>query len=206
MPLTAIGHDLRTPITRLKLRVEFIEDDEMRRKLLADIDELSAMVNATLAFGRDVATEESVGSVDLAELVRTVLDEMSDWRPDLAERISYTGPMHLPFRGRPVALKRAVTNLVQNAVNYGDGAQATLGVGAGVVEFVVEDQGPGISPEDLERVFLPFYRVEASRNKETGGTGLGPPITRNIARAHGGDVVLSNRQGGGVRATLILPI
>ncbi len=204
--LTAIGHDLRTPITRLKLRAEFIDDDDMRRKLLADIDELSAMVNATLAFGRDVAIEESVGSVDFAELVRTVLDEASDWQPELAELITYEGPQHLPFRGRPVALKRAVNNLVQNALLYGGAAAATLSVEPGLLRLTVEDRGPGIAPEDMDRVFQPFYRVEASRNKETGGNGLGLPITRNIARAHGGDVVLANRQGGGVRATLTLPL
>ena len=204
--LTAIGHDLRTPITRLKLRAEFIDDDDMRRKLLADIDELSAMVNATLAFGRDVAIEESVGSVDFAELVRTVLDEASDWQPELAENITYSGPQHLPYRGRPVALKRAVNNLVQNAIIYGSAATTTLSVEPGLLRLTVEDRGPGIAPEEMDRVFQPFYRVEASRNKETGGTGLGLPITRNIARAHGGDVVLANRQGGGVRATLTLPI
>jgi len=204
--LTAIGHDLRTPITRLKLRVEFIDDEEMRRKLLADIDELSAMVNATLAFGRDVAAEEPVGTVDLAELVRTVLDETADWWPDLVERIVFEGPAHLAYRGRPVALKRAVNNLVRNAVLYGGSAEATLTVERNLVRLTVEDRGPGIPSDELERVFQPFYRLEASRNKETGGNGLGLPITRNIARAHGGDVELNNRQGGGVRATLTLPL
>jgi len=204
--LTAIGHDLRTPITRLKLRTEFIEDEDMRRKLLADIDELSAMVNATLAFGRDVAIEEPVGIVDLAELVRTVLDEESDWWPEVAEKLVFVGPAHFPYRGRPVALKRAVTNLVRNAVLYGGSAEATLSVEPNLVRLTVEDRGPGIPPDELERVFQPFYRMEASRNKETGGNGLGLPITRNIARAHGGDVVLSNRQGGGARATVTLPL
>jgi signal transduction histidine kinase len=204
--LTAIGHDLRTPITRLKLRVEFIDDDEMRRKLLADIDELSAMVNATMAFGRDVATDEPVVSVDFAELVRTVLDDVSDWRPEAGERLSYSGPDHLPFRGRSMALKRAVTNLVRNAVVYGGGAEVTLTREEGVLRLLVEDRGPGIPPDELEMVFQPFYRIEASRNSETGGHGLGLPITRNIARAHGGDVALGNRQGGGARATLTLPL
>jgi signal transduction histidine kinase len=204
--LTAIGHDLRTPITRLKLRVEFIDDDEMRRKLLADIDELSAMVNATMTFGRDVATDEPVVSVDLAELVRTVIDEAADWRPDVADKISYSGPNHLPYRGRSMALKRAVTNLVRNALLYGGGAEIALAQEPKVLRLLVEDRGPGIPPEELERVFQPFYRLEASRNNETGGHGLGLPITRNIARAHGGDVSLGNRQGGGARATLTLPL
>ena len=204
--LTAIGHDLRTPITRLKLRAEFIDDDEMRRKLLADIDELSAMVNATMAFGRDVATDEPVVSVDLAELVRTVLDEASDWQPEAAEKLRYSGPDHLPYRGRSMSLKRAVTNLVRNALLYGGGAEVTLVQEPKMLRLMVEDRGPGIPPDEMEMVFQPFYRIEASRNSETGGHGLGLPITRNIARAHGGDVALGNRQGGGARATLTLPL
>ena len=117
--LTAIGHDLRTPITRLKLRAEFIEDDEQRAKMLADLEELEAMVSATLAFGRDARTTEPVSSLDLAELLRTVLDEAGDARPDVAERLDYEGPAHLTVRARPLALKRALANLVANAVTYG---------------------------------------------------------------------------------------
>ncbi len=204
--LTAIGHDLRTPITRLKLRTEFIDDEDMRRKMLADLDELESMVSATLAFGRDVTIDEPVSTVDLAELVRTVLDEAGDGRPDLADQIGYAGPHHLPFRGRPVALKRALSNLVQNALAYGGSAQATLSCADGMAQLLVEDSGPGIPLAELDRVFQPFHRVEASRNKETGGMGLGLPITRNIIRAHGGDVVLDNRPTGGARATVTLPV
>ena len=117
--LTAIGHDLRTPITRLKLRAEFVEDDEQRAKMLADLEELEAMVSATLAFGRDARTTEPVASLDLAELLRTVLDETGDARPDLVEQLAYEGPPHLTVRARPLALKRALANLVSNAVIYG---------------------------------------------------------------------------------------
>ncbi len=205
--LTAIGHDLRTPITRLKLRAEFMEDEEMRRKMLVDLDELEAMVAATLAFGRDVTIDEPVTTVDLTELARTVLDEAADARPDLAEGITYAGPDHLPFRGRPVALKRALTNLVMNALNYGGSALITLTPPlAGMLTLLVEDNGPGIPLGELDRVFQPFHRVEASRNNETGGMGLGLPIARNIMRAHGGDVSLSNRPLGGARATVTLPV
>ena len=205
--LTAIGHDLRTPITRLKLRAEFVEDEEIRRKMLADLDELEAMVAATLAFGRDITVDEPVTTVDLTELVRTVLDEAGDTRPEQAGAIAYAGPDHLPIRGRPVALKRALTNLVMNALNYGASARVTLQKPeAGMVTLLVEDEGPGIPLGELDRVFQPFHRVEPSRNNETGGMGLGLPITRNILRAHGGDVVLSNRAGGGARATVSLPV
>ena len=205
--LTAIGHDLRTPITRLKLRTEFVEDDEQRGKMLADLEELEAMVSATLAFGRDARTTEQVASLDLAELVRTVLDECGDARPDVASKLAYEGPPHLTVRARPLAVKRALANLVSNAVTYGGCARARLPPPAdGVAVIEVEDDGPGIPPSELERVFEPFHRGEPSRSRETGGVGLGLPIARNILRAHGGDVVLANRPMGGVKATVTLPV
>jgi signal transduction histidine kinase len=186
--LTAIGHDLRTPITRLKLRAEFVDDDEQRGKMLADLEELEAMVSATLAFGRDARTTEPVASLDLAELLRTVLDEIGDTRPDVAANLGYEGPPHLTVRARPLALKRALANLASNAITYGGAARIRLK-----------------PPTELDRVFEPFHRGEPSRNRETGGVGLGLPIARNIMRAHGGDVVLANRPMSGVKATLTLP-
>ena len=204
--LTAIGHDLRTPITRLKLRAEWIDDEEQRRKTLADLDELEAMVSATLAFGRDVAGTEPAVPMDLAVLLRTVLDEAADARPGSADRLAYAGPEHLAIQARPVALKRALANLVSNAMAYGGNARVVLCQPVrGAVTVHVEDAGPGIPPGELDRVFEPFHRLEGSRNRETGGTGLGLPITRNILRAHGGDVTLANLAGGGVRATVTLP-
>jgi signal transduction histidine kinase len=206
--LTAIGHDLRTPITRLKLRAEFMEDEEQRRKMLADLDELEAMVSATLAFGRDVTANEPVSPVDLAELARTVLDETADARPESSEGLTYEGPDHLTVRARPISLKRALSNLVANALKYGGGAaQVTLARESdAAVRVTVDDSGPGVAPGDLERFFQPFQRGETSRNRETGGVGLGLPIARNILRAHGGDVTLATRPGGGTRATLTLPV
>ena len=204
--LTAIGHDLRTPITRLKLRAEWMEDEEQRRKMLADLDELEAMVSATLTFGRDVAGSEPAVPLDLAALVRTVLDEAADARPAAAEAVSYAGPEHLTVQGRPVALKRALANLVGNALAYGGRARVVLEPPQkGVVAVQVDDAGPGIPPDQLERVFEPFHRLERSRNRETGGTGLGLPIVRNIVRAHGGEVTLANKAEGGMRATMTLP-
>ncbi len=203
--LTAIGHDLRTPITRLKLRAEFIDDDEQRQKFMADLDELDAMVAATLVFGRDTADTEPAVAFDLVALLRTVLDDAADARPEAAERLSFAGPGRLTLTGRILALKRSFANLVGNAVKYGGGARVTLSVADGLATILIEDDGPGLPPDELERVFEPFYRVEDSRNRETGGTGLGLPISRNIVRAHGGDVVLGNRAGGGARATVTLP-
>ena len=204
--LTAIGHDLRTPITRLKLRAEWMEDEEQQNKMLADLDELEAMVAATLAFGRDDATAEALTPIDLAELLRTIGEEAADARPDSAENVRYDGPDHLVVRARPVAIKRALSNLIQNALNYGGAARIALAQPRdGMLAVHVDDDGPGIPPSELERVFEPFHRLEASRNRETGGTGLGLPIARNIVRAHGGDVALANRAGGGLRAMVTLP-
>lgn len=204
--LTAIGHDLRTPITRLKLRAEFVEDDDQRAKMLADLEELEAMVSATLAFGRDARNTEAVSALDLAELLRTLLDEAGDARPDAVEQLSYDGPAHMTVHARSLSLKRALANLVSNAVTYGGSARITLQPPQnGMVTILVEDDGPGVRPQDLDRVFEPFQRGESSRNRETGGVGLGLPIARNILRAHGGDVTLANRGSGGARATVTLP-
>ncbi len=205
--LTAIGHDLRTPITRLKLRAEWMDDEEQQRKMLQDLDELESMVAATLAFGRDDATAEAPTALDMAELLRTILDEAGDARPHLADCLAYEGPDHQVVRARPAAIKRALTNLVANALNYGGNARVTqLPPRDGLLTILVEDDGPGIPPVELDRVLEPFHRLEASRNRETGGTGLGLPIARNILRAHGGDVVLSNRASGGVKAAVTLPV
>lgn len=205
--LTAIGHDLRTPITRLKLRAEFMDDDDQRGKMLADLEELEAMVASTLAFGRDARTTEQVVSLDLPELLRTILDEAGDAHPKAVDKLRYDGPSHLTVRLRSLAMKRALTNLISNALAYGGSAKVRLDVPTGgLVTVTIEDDGPGLPPEELERVFEPFYRVEGSRNRETGGTGLGLPIARDIVRAHGGDVVLTNRPGGGLLARVSLPV
>jgi signal transduction histidine kinase len=205
--LTAIGHDLRTPITRLKLRAEFVEDDEQRGKILADLEELEAMVSATLAFGRDARTTEPVTSLDLAELLRTILDEAGDARPEVLDKLNYQGPAHLTVQARSLALKRVFVNLVANAVNYGGSATVRLSSPtARTVIVEIEDDGPGIPPGEMDRVFEPFHRGEPSRSRETGGVGLGLPIARNIMRAHGGDVTLNNRPTGGVKATVTLPV
>jgi signal transduction histidine kinase len=209
--LTAIGHDLRTPITRLKLRAEFIDDDEQRAKVLGDLEELETMVSATLAFGRDARTGEQVVALDLPELLRTILDEAGDARPEAVPLLEYVGPAHWTVRARVLGLKRALTNLVSNAVMYGGGARVRLlapaaaGVAGAMLTIEIEDDGPGIPPGELERMFEPFHRGEPSRNRETGGVGLGLPIARNILRAHGGDVVLANRPNGGAKATVTLP-
>ncbi|KXV22203.1 ATP-binding protein [Gluconobacter japonicus] len=209
--LTAIGHDLRTPITRLKLRAEFIDDDELRTKMLADLDEMEAMVAATLAFGRDSASNEQVVSLDLRALLQTIMDEAAEAYPDQADSLAYESPS-VPVRimARSVALKRALNNLILNALKYGNSAHVTLIPPNQKKEkdryarIIVEDNGPGLPDDELDRVFEPFVRIETSRNRETGGTGLGLSIARTILRAQGGDVRLMNRPEGGLRAIITL--
>jgi signal transduction histidine kinase len=203
--LAAISHDLRTPITRLRLRAEFLEDEEQQRRMLADLAEMEAMIAATLAFARDDAGAEPATAVDLAALARTVLDEAADATPELAAQIAYAGPEHAVVALRPLAMKRALGNLVGNALKYGAAARLSLDPrGAGAV-IAIEDDGPGIPDSALEEVFQPFRRIEGSRNRETGGTGLGLTIARSILRAHGGEVTLHNRDGGGLRVVATLP-
>jgi signal transduction histidine kinase len=204
--ITAIGHDLRTPITRLKLRAEYMEDDEQRTKMLADLDEMENMVAATLAFGRDVATSEAVTRVDLVSLLRTILDDAADGAPEYADKLVYEGPEHMAMLARPLSLKRAVMNLVANALKYGDAARVKLQRHVQHVQIDIDDDGPGIPAEDAEAVFEPFRRLETSRNSELGGNGLGLSIARNIVKAHGGDICLRNLPDGGLRASVTLPI
>ncbi len=205
--LTAIGHDLRTPITRLKLRAEYMDDDEQRTKMLADLDEMEAMVAATLAFGRDITTTEPVAPIDLAVLLRTLLDEAADCDAAHADAVRYAGPEHVRILARPLGLKRALSNIIGNALKYGDAARVTLHElpKKSGTQIDIEDDGPGIEPADMARVFEPFRRLETSRNRETGGSGLGLSIAQTIVRAHGGDIALENLGGGGLRVSVTLP-
>lgn len=199
--LAAIGHDLRTPITLMRLRAEFVEDAETREKLLATLAEMQAMTEATLAFATSEAVTEPSRLVDVGALVASICDDVKDlgWPVDLRTE------GRLACTCRPDAVRRAVRNVVENAVRYGKRAELTVEASEGQVLIHVDDQGPGIPEEQHERVFAPFVRLEASRNQNTGGTGLGLSIARSILRGHGGDVTLQNRPGTGLRVTLHLP-
>jgi signal transduction histidine kinase len=199
--IAAIGHDLRTPITSLRLRAEFVEDEELRADIVRMLDEMQAMVDATLAFARDDAAGEETRTVDLAALVEGIVDDQTA----LGRAVSYEGPERLPWRCRPVSLKRAISNLVENAIRYAGSAHVVLRQAAGEVLVEVEDKGAGVPEEALESLFEPFVRLEGSRSRQTGGVGLGLSIARSIARAHGGELTLANRAEGGLRATLSLP-
>ncbi|CBS85433.1 ATP-binding protein [Azospirillum lipoferum] len=213
--LAAIGHDLRTPITRLRLRAELVDDPEMQRRMLADLDEMEAMISATLAFARDDAQREPRVRFDLADLLQSLCDD----RVDAGHRAVYDGPAHVVAEGRPVALRRAFANLMDNAIKYGGGFAVRLEDGPGIdgqasggqaagrqARIHIDDDGPGIPEAEFEKVFAPFYRLERSRSRDTGGVGLGLSTARSIIRGHGGDVTLSNRDGGGLRATVTLPL
>lgn len=199
--LAAISHDLKTPITLLRLRAEYIEDEEERRKTLATLDEMASMIASTLAFARDDAEQEERRAVDLAALIASLCDDMSD----AGQPVELEPSPPVKFQCRPLALRRAVANLIDNAVKYGGNARVRLVPGRSSVAIVVEDDGPGLPEAKLEEVFVPFYRVEQSRSRETGGVGLGLSIARTIAHAHGGDITLADRPEGGLRATIQLP-
>jgi len=198
----AISHDLRTPLTRMRLRGEFIDDREQQARLFRDVDEMQTMVSAVLIFLRDNAAAEPTTSLDLTELLRSIADDYAD----LGGEVSYAGPAHVAFPGRPIGLRRAFGNLVDNAVKYGSRATISLRCLDASVAVTVADDGPGIPDEALETVFAPFRRLEPSRNRNTGGMGLGLGSARACFRAHGGDVTLANSGDGGLEATVVLPL
>ena len=200
--LAAISHDLRTPLTSLRLRAEMVEDEETRDRLVETIEEKRSMSDATLAFVRADQAEEETRAVDLSALVESVVEDLVE----LGQEVSLEEDDHPVVRCRPVALKRALRNLTENAVRYGGGARVAVSERRGEALIRVWDSGPGLPGDDLERVFEPFVRGEASRNRETGGIGLGLAIARTIARSHGGDIQLRNRPEGGLEAILSIPM
>jgi len=199
--LAAISHDLRTPITQLRLRAEFIEDAEEQAKTLTTLKEMEAMIASTLTFARDDATVEEPRTVDVAALVESLCDDLAD----AGKPVSFEPAEKIAVTCRPAALKRAVANLIENAVKYAAAARVAIVAEAKDVRVIVDDDGPGIPPEELENVFTPFYRVNKSRGGDIGGVGLGLSVVRAVVDAHGGHVRLENRDGGGLRAVLELP-
>jgi len=200
--LAALGHDLRSPITALRVRAELVDDDETRERMAATLDEMQQMVDSTLAYARGVSTDQPMEVCDLALLVGELADELSETGPQIA--VMSSEPVRAEIRR--TAIRRALRNLMENAQRYGSGARMSVTQVGDRAEMLIEDEGPGIPEQDLEKVFDPFTRLETSRSRETGGIGLGLPIARAILRAHGGDVVLSNRAEGGLRATVHLPL
>jgi len=198
---TAMSHDLKTPITRLRLRTEMLENEALRAKFAKDLDEMEAMVAQSLDFMRDASTQEAPQPVDTMALLESL---QTDYQ-DSGIRVEIEGGIARPYTGRPLALRRCLGNLIDNAIRYAGRATIKLEDAADRLTIRILDGGPGMTEQELEQAFEPFFRGEASRSRDTGGTGLGLGIARNIARAHGGDLVLRNRPGGGLEAILSLP-
>ncbi|HZZ11431.1 MAG TPA: ATP-binding protein, partial [Paraburkholderia sp.] len=198
--LSAVGHDLRTPITAMRINLEFVEDYELRDRLQINLNELQDLTESVLSAARGAGGEVK-RNVDLAALMESLCADLDD----LGEPVSWTSHAPAPLACRPNEIRRALRNLVENAVSYGGKANVELSQSASEYEIMVEDEGPGIPEADQRRVFEPFVRLEGSRNDETGGTGLGLTLVKAIAEGHGGGVILENRPEGGLRARLRLP-
>ena len=198
--LSAVGHDLRTPLTAMRINLEFVDDDELREGLMRNLEELQVLTEQVLSAAKGAGGEKS-RQVDLSALVESLCADLDE----MGEPVSWVNHSPAPIACRPNEIKRAVRNLVENAVAYGHKAQVRISDTSEGYEVLVEDEGPGIPENDRQRVFEPFVRLESSRNEETGGTGLGLTLVKAIAEGHGGAVQLENRPGGGLRARMTLP-
>jgi signal transduction histidine kinase len=201
--LAAVSHDLRTPLTRMRLRAEFIDDDSVREKMLDDLAEMEAMIGSTLAFARDEAAQEDIQPLELNAMLERLVEDMRDGGKPAHVTPS---PFPVPITGRRMALRRAIANLLENAVKYGQRAEIAIAITGENVTVTIDDDGPGIPETEFDNVFRPFFRLEGSRSRDTGGTGLGLSVANDIIRAHGGEIGLGNRPEGGLRVTVVLPM
>ncbi|TCP35507.1 ATP-binding protein [Sphingomonas sp. BK235] len=199
--LAAVGHDLRTPLARLHLRTESLPRSETREAIAHDVTEMEAMITSLLAFLGGEAEPEPPGAVDLAVMCATIIDDAQDRGADAR----YEGPDHCEWSVRRLGFKRALVNLVENALHYGERATLTLLPPDGALTIRVEDDGPGIPDDELDRVLEPFVRLDPARGRDTVGFGLGLPIVQLAVAAEGGTLTLSNRPEGGLRAEIVLP-
>lgn len=201
--LAAISHDLRTPLTRIRLRGEYIEDKEQQTNLFRDVDEMQTMIDGALSFFRDDAAAEATTMFDLPGLLQTIAYDYSDQ----GHAVEYHGPNKTCYAGRLYSLKRVFTNLVENSIKYGTDPTIELERQKdGSLVVFVRDRGPGIPEDALSRVFDPYFRVDKSRNRQTGGVGLGLTSAQAIVRSHGGDIIMENRNDGGLEVRVTLPV
>ena len=199
--LAAVSHDLRTPLTRLRLRVELVEDVPLREQLAGDMEAMATMIDATLGYLRGVQQNELVRPIDINALLESMVEDALV----TGRTISIEGRALAPFSGRLSALRRALQNLIDNAIKYGRSAHIHVQDDAYLMRITVEDEGPGIAEAELVHVTEPYYRLDSARSQERGGVGLGLSIVKDIALQHGGEIVLANRPQGGLAATLSLP-
>ncbi len=198
--LASIAHDLRTPITSLMIKSEFINDPELKERMRVSLEELQTTTEAALEAAQTGMGEERPREVDVAALIESMCADAADLGGD----VTFTNTKPMKANCRPNEIRRATRNLVENAIRYGKRARVSLSAVGDVIAVVIDDDGPGLTKDQIARVFEPFVRLEPSRNRETGGLGLGLTLARAVARGHGGDIVLENRQGGGLRATLTM--
>jgi signal transduction histidine kinase len=198
--LSAVGHDLRTPITAMRINLEFVTDDDLREGLERNLDELQQLTEQVLAAAKGTGGETR-RNVDLSALVESLCTDLDE----MGQPVTWAAHDAAPISCRPNEIRRAVRNLVENAVAYGGEADVKIADAPGVYEILVEDRGPGIPEADRQRVFEPFVRLETSRNREGGGTGLGLTLVKAIAEGHGGQITLENKPDGGLRARMKLP-
>ena len=198
--LAAVSHDLRTPLTRMRLRLRTLEDRELDDLLQSDIDEMTQLLDATLSFLRNAEVVEAFSPVDINALVDAIAEDAAE----RGQRVTVSGEIRAVM-AQPLGLKRCLTNLVANAIRYGEEAHIHLTDGPSFICIDVADRGPGIPEAQLSRVLEPFYRLESSRNKDTGGTGLGLAIANDIVKRHNGSLELRNDPAGGLVATVRLP-
>lgn len=199
--LAAITHDLQTPLTRMRLRLEKVSDGELQERLIGDLSAMQEMVREGLVLARSMDTTEAMQMLDLDSLLGSVCDDASD----AGQQVTLEGKASMAVLGRPMDLRRCLGNLIDNAVKYGRDARVCVDRVNGTARVRIRDSGPGIPRSELGRVFDPFYRVETSRSRESGGTGLGLTIARNITEQHGGSITLTNHPEGGLEVTLMLP-
>ncbi|WP_332853260.1 ATP-binding protein [Duganella sp. S19_KUP01_CR8] len=199
--LAAITHDLQTPLTRLRLRLEKVGDQELQQRLIDDLSAMQQMVKEGLDLARSMDTTETMQALDLDSLLDSVCSDATDG----GQQVELRGRAAMALMGRPLAIRRCLVNLIDNAVKYGHYANVTVERMVGAARIRIRDGGPGIDQDQMARVFEPFYRIETSRSRESGGTGLGLTIARNIAEQHGANVMLSNHADGGLEVTLIVP-
>jgi signal transduction histidine kinase len=199
--LAAITHDLQTPLTRLRLRLEKVNDADLQQRLIDDLSAMQQMVKEGLDLARSMDTTETMQALDLDSLLDSVCSDATD----SGQPVALSGRAGMALMGRPMAIRRCLVNLIDNAVKYGHHANVTVERLVGAARIRIRDGGPGIAPDQMARVFEPFYRIETSRSRESGGTGLGLTIARNIAEQHGANVVLSNHAEGGLEVTLVVP-
>mgnify|MGYP005815648089 CR=1 FL=1 len=200
--MAAMSHDLRTPLTRLRMRIEMAQGLDDQQKMLEEVDMMTGMVESILSFSRDDAKQEARSLVDLSALVEGICEDAAD----AGDKATFSGPRGVTLSCRPTAIRRAISNLVDNAVKYGGMAVVTLAPEADRVVILVEDEGSGIPRSEREKVFEPFYRIGSDRDPSTGGVGLGLSVTRSIVWEHCGEITLSSRKGGGLGVRVELPV